>query len=147
MPFNPITHLLTHSRTIAVVGLSPDPARTSHDVARAMQLAGFRIVPVNPMAAGSRILDEPVFASLADAAAGQPPGQGIDLVNIFRRSPDVPPVVADAIAIGAKGIWMQLGIAHAEAAAQAEAAGLTVVQDRCIKTECRRHGIRCASNQ
>ena len=133
---DPISLLLQHCRTIAVVGLSPQPERTSHNVAEVMQQAGYRIVPVNPMAAGTRILGEPVYATLAEAAARHP----IDLVNIFRRSADVPPVVADAIAIGARAVWMQLGISHAAAAAQAVAAGLTVVQDRCIKTEWVRRG-------
>jgi predicted CoA-binding protein len=130
--------LLATCRCVAVVGLSPKPARASHDVARVMQAAGWRIVPVNPVAAGQTILGEPVYASLHEAAQQA----RIDLVNVFRQSEDVPPVVDEAIAIGAPAIWLQLGIRHDEAAARARAAGLAVVQDKCLKVEWARRSVR-----
>ena len=117
------------TRTIAVVGLSPKPWRESFGVARALQGFGYRIVPVNPNA--DTILGETAYRSLTDAAREH----RIDCVNIFRNSEDVPPVVDEAIAIGAKSVWMQVGIEHPAAAAKAEAAGLRVVQDACIKVE------------
>jgi uncharacterized protein len=124
--------LLTTCHTIGVVGLSPKPWRVSFEVARAMQAMGYRIIPINPNAGGAQsILGERVYATLTEAAAHET----IALVNIFRHSDDVPPVVDEAIAIGAKGIWMQLGIAHGGAAARAQAAGLHVVQNACIKVE------------
>lgn len=129
---------LRQARTVAVVGCSPQPHRDSFDVARYLQTAGYRILPVNPVVAASsqtQILGERCYASLADAAQALPAGQRIDIVVIFRRSDDVPPVVEEAIAIGAGAVWMQLGIAHAQAAARAQAAGLQVVQNRCIKIE------------
>jgi predicted CoA-binding protein len=131
---DPQRALLTHCHTIAVVGLSPKPWRVSFDVARAMQAMGYRIIPINPNAGVQSILGERVYSTLTEAAAHAP----IELVNIFRHSDDVPPVVDEAIAIGARGIWMQLGIAHPDAAARAETAGLHVVQNACIKIECAR---------
>lgn len=127
-----IAHLLQHCRTVAVVGLSPKPERVSYHVAQYMQAVGWRIVPVNPVAAaaGERILGEPVFATLSDAAA-----QKIDLVDVFRNSEDVPPVVDEAIALKLPAIWLQLGIRHDAALARAQAAGLLAVQDRCLKIE------------
>jgi predicted CoA-binding protein len=118
---------------VAVVGLSPKPWRESFGVSRAMQAAGWRIIPVNPMAAerGETILDEKAYATLADAAQHE----SIDLVNVFRNAEDVPPVMDEAIAIGAPAVWLQMGIRHDAAAAQARAAGLKVVQDRCLKVE------------
>ncbi|WP_296873538.1 CoA-binding protein [Tibeticola sp.] len=133
-----IALLLDTCRTVAVVGLSPKPTRESHDVARVMQASGWRIVPVNPVAAGQTILGEPVYASLREAAEHA----RIDLVNVFRQSEDVPPVVDEAIAIGAPAIWLQLGIRHDEAAARARAAGLAVVQDKCLKVEWARRSVR-----
>ena len=129
---------LRQARTVAVVGCSPQPHRDSFDVARYLQTAGYRILSVNPVVAASsqtQILGERCYASLADAAQALPAGQRIDIVVIFRRSDDVPPVVDEAIAVGAGAVWMQLGIAHAQAAARAQAAGLQVVQNRCIKIE------------
>ncbi len=122
-------HILNHCRTIAVVGLSPKPHRASFDVARYMQANGYRIIPVNPNAA--EVLGEKAYSTLLEAAKHEK----IDLVNCFRNSEDIPPVVDEAIAIGAKAVWMQLGIANAPAAAKAEAAGLLVVQDHCIKID------------
>ena len=124
-----IARLLNDCRTIAVVGLSPKPHRASFDVSRYMQAAGYRIIPVNPNAV--EVLGEKAYATLQEAARHEK----IDMVNCFRNSEDIPPVVADAIAIGARAVWMQLGVAHAQAAATAEAAGLLVVQDHCIKID------------
>jgi predicted CoA-binding protein len=124
-----LPYILQHCRTIAVVGLSPQPQRDSYDVARYLQARGYRIIPVNPNA--TEVLGEKAYATLREAAQHE----AIDLVNCFRNSPDIPPIVDDAIAIGAKAVWMQLGISHAAAAAKAEAAGLLVVQDRCIKID------------
>ena len=124
-----IARLFNDCRTIAVVGLSPKPHRASFDVSRYMQAAGYRIIPVNPNA--TEVLGEKAYATLLEAARHEK----IDLVNCFRNSEDIPPVVADAIAIGARAVWMQLGVAHAGAAATAEAAGLLVVQDHCIKID------------
>ena len=124
-----ILHILSHCPTIAVVGLSPKPHRASFDVARYMQAAGYRIIPVNPNV--GEVLGEKAYPTLLEAAKHEK----IDLVNCFRNSEDIPPVVDEAIAIGANAVWMQLGIAHAAAAAKAQAAGLLVVQDHCIKVD------------
>lgn len=126
-----LAHILTTCRTIAVVGLSPKPHRASFDVARAMQAVGYRIIPINPSA--TEVLGERAYATLTDAAQHET----ITLVNCFRNSADIPPIVDEAIAIGAKAVWMQLGISNPEAAAKATAAGLLVVQDRCIKIDYR----------
>ena len=126
-----IHHILADCRTIAVVGLSPKPERASFDVARYMQAHGYRIIPINPKAGTSSILGEKVYASLLAASQVEK----IDLVNCFRNSADIAPIVDEAIAIGAKAVWMQLGITSPAAAAKAQAAGLTVVQDRCLKIE------------
>ena len=125
--------ILNTCRTIAVVGLSPHPHRASFDVARYMQAAGYRIIPVNPNVAadGGEVLGEKAYASLREAAKHEK----IDLVNCFRNSVDIPPVVDEAIAIGARAVWMQLGISNAAAAAKAEAHGLLVVQNQCIKID------------
>ena len=130
-PGQTIQRILTDSRTIAVVGLSPKPHRVSFDIARYMQASGYRIVPVNPNAGVACILGEKVYASLLEASQAEK----IDLVNCFRNSEDIPPIVDEAIAIGAKAVWMQLGISHPAAAAKAQAAGLWVVQDRCLKVD------------
>jgi predicted CoA-binding protein len=130
--------ILSTCRTLAVVGLSPHADRPSHGVARYMQSHGYRIVPVNPLVAreGGHILGEPCHASLPDAArALAAEGLRIDLVDCFRKSEDIPPLAEDAIAVGARCLWMQLGVSHAQAADRAQAAGLRVVQDRCIKIE------------
>ncbi|CDS51959.1 Succinyl-CoA synthetase, alpha subunit-related enzymes [Polaromonas sp. CG9_12] len=124
-----IARFLNDCRTIAVVGLSPKPHRASFDVSRYMQAAGYRIIPVNPNA--TEVLGEKAYATLREAAQHEK----IDLVNCFRNSEDIPPIVDEAIAIGARAVWMQLGVAHAQAAATAEAAGLLVVQDHCLKID------------
>ena len=126
-----IEEILATSRVIAVVGLSDQPERPSHSVARYLQGQGYRIVPVNPKLAGPVLGEEP-YPSL-DAVPEQ-----VDLVDIFRRSIDVPPVVDAAIRVGARAVWMQLGIVHEEAARKAQAAGLQVVMDRCTAIEHRR---------
>lgn len=125
-----IRQILRTCRTVAVVGLSPSPDRASFDVARYMQAHGWRIIPVNPVAAasGASILGEHVYATLTDAAQHEK----IDLVNVFRKADDVPLVAQQAIAIGAQALWLQLGIENAEAAAAAQAAGLRVVQNKCL---------------
>lgn len=128
-PAERMPYILTHCRTIAVVGLSPKPHRASFDVARYMQGQGYRIIPVNPNA--TEVLGEKAYATLTEAARHEK----IDLVNCFRNSEDIPPLVDEAIAIGAKAVWMQLGISHPAAAAKAETAGLLVVQDHCLKID------------
>jgi predicted CoA-binding protein len=134
-----IPQILNESRTIAVVGLSNKPDRASHEVAEYLQSHGYRIVPVNPSYAGQQILGETVYASLQDAAnALAPGGQRIDIVDCFRKSEDIPPLVRDAIAIRAGCLWMQLGIENQQAADLARAAGLDVVMDHCIKIEHRK---------
>lgn len=130
-----ISGILAQPCTIAVVGLSPKPQRASFEVASYMQANGYRIIPVNPNAGVAQILGEKVYASLLEASQAEK----IDVVNCFRNSIDIPPIVDDAIAIGAKTVWMQLGVSHAGAAAKAELAGLKVVQDRCLKIDHRTH--------
>jgi uncharacterized protein len=124
---NVIKELLENSTTIAVVGLSNNPDRTSNRVARYMQERGYKIIPVNPTI--TEALGEKAYPSLRDV-----PGK-IDIVNVFRRSEDVPPVADEAIAVKAGSIWMQEGIINEEAARKAESAGLKVVMDRCIMVE------------
>ena len=121
-----IKKLLTTAKIIAMVGLSPKESRPINMVARYLIEAGYTVIPVNP--GQTEILGLPCYPDL-----GSIPGP-VDIVDIFRRSEDVPPIVAEAIAIGAKAIWMQEGVIHAEAARSAKAAGLMVVMDRCIKT-------------
>lgn len=128
-----IANILATCRTVAVVGLSANPARPSYGVAQYMQAHGWRIIPINPNE--TDILGEKCFPSLT-AAASQ---EKFDLVNVFRNSADVPPIVEEAIALaslaGIKAIWMQQGISNPQAAAAAQASGLIVVQDRCLKIE------------
>ena len=125
---------LAHCRTIAVVGLSPKPHRDSFRVAQYMQDHGFRIVPINPNA--HEVLGEKAYASLTEAAQHA----RIDMVNCFRNSEDIPPIAAEAIAIGAKSLWLQLGVVHDAAAQQATDAGLIVVQNLCLMVEHRQLG-------
>jgi uncharacterized protein len=127
--------ILEDTRTIAIVGASPRPARPSHRVMRFLQEHGYRCLPVNPFAAGGEILGEPVYARLADIA------EPIDMVDIFRRSELAGAAVDEAIAIGAKAVWMQLGVLDDAAAVRAEAHGLRVVMDRCPAIEIPRLGI------
>ena len=132
-----ISHILHHRGTVAVVGLSPKPHRDSHAIASYMQRHGWRIVPINPAAQVTEILGEKVYPSLIEAAKHLQ----IDLVDVFRNSADVPPVADEAIAIGAKALWLQLGIEHPAAANKARKAGLRVVQNRCLLVEHRRLGL------
>ncbi len=124
-----LREILESARTIAVVGASPRPGRPSHGVMRFLQLHGYRAIPVNPFAAGEEILGERVYARLADIP------ETIDLVDIFRRSEAAGAAVDEAIAIGAKAVWMQLDVRDDAAARRAEANGLKVVMDRCPAIE------------
>ena len=128
--------LLRRSHTIAVVGLSPQAERPSHRVAPYLLLPGYRVLPVNPMAAGQLILGQPCHASLEQAAAAlAAEGLRLDIVDVFRQSAEVPPLAEAAIALGAAALWLQLGVTHPEAEARAAAAGMQVVSDRCLKIE------------
>lgn len=129
-PDDEIREILTTPMTVAVVGCSPDPTRDSHKVARALQTMGHHVIPVNPQC--REILGLRCYGSLRHI------DQPVAMVDVFRRSELVPPVVEDAIAIGARVLWLQLGVIHEEAAARARAAGLTVVMDRCPAVEYRR---------
>ncbi|SCU73888.1 conserved hypothetical protein [Cupriavidus necator] len=123
-------------KTVAVVGLSDRPERPSHEVAEFLQDHGFRIVPVNPRHAGERILGETCHATLREAAdAAAAAGSPIAWVDIFRRAEETPGVVDEAIAIGAQGVWLQLGIVNDQAVRRAADAGLLAVQDCCSKVE------------
>jgi len=125
-------HLLQEYRHVAIVGVSADPYRPSHFVAIYLQAEGYDIIPINPRYAGQTLLGKRVYATLTEAKAA---GKQIEIVDVFRRPADVPPIADEAIAIGAKVLWLQLGIRNDGAAQRAEEAGLTVVQDRCIKIE------------
>ncbi|HYI17324.1 MAG TPA: CoA-binding protein [Solirubrobacteraceae bacterium] len=127
--------LLEGTRTWAVVGCSPDPGRDSHRVAALLQRKGFRIIPVNPQG-GAEILGERVYPRL-DAI---PADAGVEVVDVFRRSEAAGAHVDEAIALGAVGVWLQLGVIDAAAAARARAAGLRVVMDRCPAIELGRAG-------
>lgn len=135
-PNDNIREILNSYRTVAVVGLSPKPWRDSHGVAQYLQAQGWRIIPVNPNAGEAKILGETVYPDLLEAAKHE----RIDLVDVFRNSADVPPVAQQAVAIGARVLWLQLGIVNEPAAAAARAAGLLVVQDKCLKVEHARAG-------
>ncbi len=131
-----IVKLLAESRVIAVVGLSPKADRPSHGVAAYLQRHGYRIIPVNPACAGTHILGEHCYATLTLAAAALAEQQTrIDLVDIFRKSELVAPIVDEAIAIRARGVWLQIGVINEAATDNARAAGLDVVADRCTKID------------
>ena len=123
-----IQSLLSGARTVAVVGLSDRPYRTSHAIARALQSFGFRIFPVNPNLEGP-ILGEDPYSRVQEIP------EGVDVVDVFRRGETVFPVAEDAVAAGAKVLWMQSGVVNEPAAAYAREHGLTVVMDRCIKVD------------
>ncbi|MGE7206426.1 CoA-binding protein [Sphingomonas sp. NPDC019816] len=130
-----IRALLTNAHTIALVGASDRPDRPSYGVMKRLQDHGYRVIPVNPQITGEHVHGEFVFRELGQL------GDPIDIVDIFRRSDAVEPIVEEAIAIGAKAIWMQLGVVNEAAAVRAEAAGLSVVMDRCPAIEIPRLGI------
>jgi predicted CoA-binding protein len=130
-----LRRLLTEARTIAVVGLSDKPERDSYGIAEFLQTRGFRIVPVHPVV--QEVLGERAYASLS----ALPPDLHVDLVDIFRRSDQVEPIVDEALARGVGGIWMQLGVANEPAAAKGRARGVPVVEDLCIRTTLQRLGI------
>ena len=123
-----IRALLSGARTVAVVGLSDRPHRTSHAIARAIQGFGLRVFPVNPNLGG------PVLGEAPYSLVREIPHQ-VDVVDVFRRSASVMPVAEDAVAAGAKALWLQSGVINEEAAAYAREHGLTVVMDRCIKVD------------
>ena len=122
-----IRRILTDAKTIAVVGLSDDPARDSHRIAVYLQEAGYRVIPVNPRL--REVLGEKAYPDLASVP------EPIDIVDIFRRVDAIPAIVDAAIAIRAKAVWMQLGLAHNASAEKARAAGLDVVMSKCIMVE------------
>ena len=131
-----IAELLTKARTIAVVGASDRPNRPSYGVMKFLQDRGYRIIPVNPQITGEHVLGEFVWRELAQI------GVPIDIVDIFRRPEAAAEAVEQAIFVGAKAVWMQIGVINQEAAQKAEAAGLKVVMDRCPKIEIPRLGVR-----
>lgn len=122
-----IPELLKSSHTIAVVGLSSNPMRPSNGVAAYMKRAGYRIIPVNPNE--TNVLGEKSYARLEDVP------EKVDIVNVFRRSENVPEIVESAIRIGARAVWMQEGVVHTAAAGRARQASLEVVMDRCLLKE------------
>ena len=132
-----IERILREAKHVAVVGLTDDPTRASHFVPAYLQNNGYHIIPINPTISGA-VLGEMVYPSLADAP------RPIDVVQIFRRSEEVGPIVEEAIAVGAKAVWMQLGVSNEEAAAAARAAGLDVVMNQCMKVQhARLNSTRC----
>lgn len=134
-----IRQILTSTRTVAVVGWSPNPERPSHGVAEFLRARGMRVIPVNPGQAGQVHAGEVIRARLGDI----PTGEGVEMVDIFRRSDAVAGIVEEALAVlpGLKVIWMQLGVIDEAAAVRARARGILVVQDRCPKIEARRLGL------
>jgi len=127
---DPVAEILRGAKTIAVVGLSANPARPSHEVAAYLQRVGYRIIPVNPRE--KEVLGEKAYARLEDVP------EKVDIVDIFRRTEEVGAVVESAMGIGAKVVWMQLGIADEVAAEKARARGLIVIEDACLLVEDRR---------
>ena len=130
-----IADLLQSARTIAMVGASDRPDRASYGVMRFLQEQGYRVIPVNPRITGEHVHGEFVFRELSQL------GDPIDIVDIFMKSKNVGPIVDEAIKVGAKAVWMQLGVIDEAAATRAEAAGLKVVMDHCPKIEFARLGI------
>ncbi|SMF61463.1 hypothetical protein SAMN06295910_0451 [Allosphingosinicella indica] len=124
-----IRDLLANTRTIALIGASDRPDRPSYGVMRFLQGHGYRVIPVNPQITGEHVHGEYVWRDLSQI------GEPIDMVDIFRRPQAAGEAVDEAIAAGAKSVWMQIGVVNEEAAARAEAAGLRVVMDRCPKLE------------
>ncbi|MEZ5796406.1 MAG: CoA-binding protein [Paracoccaceae bacterium] len=130
-----IRHILATCRSIAVVGWSPRPDRASHGVAALLASRGYRVIPVNPGHAGKSALGATIRSSLAEVAEKDGP---VDMVDVFRRSEEAGAVVDEAIAIGARAVWLQLGVTDDAALARARAVGLLAVQDRCPAIELRR---------
>jgi uncharacterized protein len=130
-----VAELLSSARTIAVIGASDRPGRPSYGVMKFLQDRGYRVLPVNPQITGEHVLGEFVWRELAQI------GVPIDIVDIFRRPEAAGDAVDQAIFVGAKAVWMQLGVINEEAAARAEAAGLKVVMNRCPKIEITRLGL------
>lgn len=131
-----IDDLLNRAKTIAIVGMSNKPERDSFKVAQYLKEHGYHILAINPILQGQTILDELCYASLSEAK--QRSGMEIDIVDCFRKAEDIPNIVTEAIAVGAKAVWMQLEITNEDAAAQARAASLAVVMNRCTKIEHKR---------
>ena len=126
---NTLRRILRENHVIAVVGLSADWFRPSYFAAKYLQEHGYRVIPVNPRYAGKSILGERCYAGLREIP------EKVDVVDVFRKTEDVPPIADDAIAIGAKVLWQQLGVKNEAAAAQARAAGLETVMNHCMKIE------------
>jgi predicted CoA-binding protein len=124
-----LRRILAENRVVAVVGLSADWYRPSYFAAKYLQEHGYRVIPVNPRYAGNKVLGETCYASLRAIP------EKVDIVDVFRRSQDVPPIAEEAIAIGAKVLWQQIGVKNEAAAEKARAAGLDTVVDRCVKIE------------
>jgi len=129
-----LEEILRNSKLVAVVGLSPNPMRPSYGVAQYLQGQGYRIIPVNPTV--EQVLGEKSYPDLSTIP------ERVDVVDIFRRSEEVPAIVEEAIKIKARAVWMQEGVIHEEAAAKARAAGLSVVMDKCMMTEHQRLSAR-----
>jgi predicted CoA-binding protein len=119
--------LLANAHTIAVVGASSNPEKSSYGIMKRLQSVGYRVIPVNPRE--TEILGEKSYPSLTDIP------EAVDIVDVFRRSEDTPPIADEAVKIGAKALWLQSGISNEDAAARAKAGGLTVVMDACLATE------------
>jgi hypothetical protein len=124
-----LRRILAENRVVAVVGLSGDWYRPSYFAAKYLQEHGYRVIPVNPRYAGKKVLGETCYAGLREIP------EKVDIVDVFRRTQDVPPIAEDAIAIGARVLWQQIGVKNQAAAERARAAGLDAVMDRCVKIE------------